>query len=314
MKNRINQDYLYTEEWNDVSKVKLADNSLYIHAHDPEDRSVYCASQLCTDNIDTLFVEVNMVGNDIMGVNGSDVQFPLNSTKAISAFYAQYDRDIVYIEVTGMSCRIATPLMNYAIKNGKTVFVVYTEPAEYKLSEFRKVGVNKDLSERVEGISPLPGLISLLPDDTPRLFIALLGFEGGRFSSVIQDYNPIKEKITPIIGVPGYRMDYPYITYWGNQFQMMHTGCWQNVKYAEANSIVDAYLLLDQISYDHRNRETMVVAPIGTKPHAIGAILYALKHPDRVELLYDNPIRSVHRTHGIGKVLACNVTKLYNEN
>lgn len=312
MKNRINQDYLYTEEWTDVSKVRLADKSLYIHAHDPEDRSLYCASHLNTAGIDTVLVEVSAV-DDVMTVVGVDVTYPLNSTKAITSFYERYDRDIVYIEVTGMSCRIATPLMNHAIKSGKTVHVVYTEPASYKLSEFRKMGISKDLSETCDGISPLPGLINLLPDDTPKLFVVLLGFEGGRFSSLVQDYNPVREKITPVVGVPGYRMDYPYVSYWGNNIQMSKSGCWQNVKYAEANSIVDAYMLLKQLCYDNRDTD-MVVAPIGTKPHAIGAILYALKYPNKVELLYDNPKRSVHRTHGIGKVLACNVTKLFNEN
>lgn len=313
MKNRLNQDYLYTEEWTEIGNVHLVDNSLYIHAHDPEDRSLYCAEQLRANNANTFFVEVSRTDDDIMHTADTEAAYPLNSGKAIKSFFDFYSRDVVYIEVTGMSCRVATPLMNYAITTGKTVYIVYTEPAEYKLNEFRRVGLNKDLSERVDGVSPLPGLISLIPDDTPKLFVALLGFEGGRFSSLVQDYNPVKEKITPVVGVPGYRMDYPYVSYWGNHFQMSKTDCWKNVKFAGANSIVDAYMLLKQIAFDNRNQE-MVVAPIGTKPHAIGAILYALKHPDKVELLYDNPKRSVHRTHGIGKVLACNVTKLYNEN
>ena len=58
----------------------------------------------------------------------------------------------------------------------------------------------------------------------------------------------------------------------------------------------------------------MIVAPIGTKPHAIGAILYAIKNPTKVELLYDNPKRSVQRTEGIGKILVCDISKLYSEN
>ena len=58
----------------------------------------------------------------------------------------------------------------------------------------------------------------------------------------------------------------------------------------------------------------MIIAPLGTKPHAIGAILYAIKNDERVELLYDNPYRNVHRTNGVGRVLVCNVSKLYREN
>lgn len=313
MKNRINQDFLYTKEWANVETVRLAKNSLYVHAHDPEDRSLYCAKTLCIVNPDTLFVEVADSEDDIMMVADSEESFPLNSAKSINAFYDQYKRDIVYIEVTGMSCRMATPLMNHAIKRGKTVYVVYTEPASYCLNEFRKMGLNKDLAEQVNGVSPLPGMVNLTPDDNPKHFVVLLGFEGGRFSALVQDYNPVKEKIVPVVGVPGYRIDYPYFSYWGNNVQLLRTGCWQKMKYAEANSIVDAYLMLKQIASDSHS-EHMVVAPIGTKPHAIGAILYALKHPDKVELLYDNPKRNVHRTQGIGKVLVCNVSKLFNEN
>ncbi len=100
---------------------------------------------------------------------------------------------------------------------------------------------------------------------------------------------------------------------WGNRNQIKNTGCWQNLKYAEANSIVDIYMKLKQLSFDSRNPE-MIIAPIGTKPHAIGAILYSIKHPDKVEIVYDNPKRSVNRTDGIGKILVCDITKLFNEN
>ena len=55
-----------------------------------------------------------------------------------------------------------------------------------------------------------------------------------------------------------------------------------------------------------------MVAPIGTKPHAIGAIIYAVKHPNEVEILYDNPKRTLHRTIGVGRVSICDVTKLFN--
>lgn len=100
---------------------------------------------------------------------------------------------------------------------------------------------------------------------------------------------------------------------WGNRNQIKNTNCWQNIKYAEANSIVDIFMMLKRLSYDNRNPE-IIVAPIGTKPHAIGAILYSIKHPDKVEIIYDNPKHSVHRTKGIGKILICNITKLFYEN
>lgn len=38
---KINRDYIYIDEWNDLNKVILEPKSLYIYAHDPEDRSVF---------------------------------------------------------------------------------------------------------------------------------------------------------------------------------------------------------------------------------------------------------------------------------
>lgn len=212
-----------------------------------------------------------------------------------------------------MSCRLIAPLLRYSIEEQICIKVVYSEPKQYRLPEFKKVGMNKDLSETVDGINPLPGFVTLVHSRTEPLFVVLLGFEGGRFNYLVSNKQPSYDKIRPVIGVPGYRIDYPYETYWGNRYSLEMTKAWEHVTYAEANSIVDSYLALGKISTRNRN-PNMIVAPIGTKPHVIGAILYAIKNPMKVELLYDNPKRSVHRTDGIGKILVCDISKLYNEN
>lgn len=310
--SKINQDYIYTEEWDDINSVMLEQNTLYIFAHDPEERSVICANTLSHNNPQTRFVEIDLNDNDEISIVGqSDVTISLHSNNQINNLLHSYK--VVYLEVTGLSCRVAAPLMKYAMDNGVEMRIVYAEPSNYRIEEFRKMGIHQDLCETVKGIYPLPGLANLLPHCESPLFVVLLGFEGGRFSQIIQNQSPDKEKITPVLGVPGYKIDYPYVSIWGNRNQLINTGSWQNLKYAEANSIVDIYFMLKQLSYDNRNPE-MVIAPIGTKPHAIGAILYSIKHPDKVEIVYDNPTRKVHRTDGIGKVLVCNVTKLFNEN
>lgn len=310
----INKDYLYTEDWNNVESVTLIPDSLYLYAPDPESRSKYCAFHLAEKNPATRFVEVNINENDDMLVNDEDGSIvPLSSPKAIAKFFNSFQTKHIYIEVTGMSCRIAAPVLKYTVNNNFDVKVVYAEPETYKISEFRKKGLNNDLTEELGGVDPLPGLISLMPHSNVPIFVALLGFEGGRFSLLLGDQQPDDGSIFPILGVPGYRMDYPYLSIWGNRIPLQKTKSWQNFRYAEANSIVDAYFSLAKISFDNRNPE-MIVAPIGTKPNAIGAILYAIKHPEKVELVYDNPKRSIHRTEGIGKVHVCDVAALYKEN
>lgn len=310
---KINQDYLYTDEWNDIESIVLETNALYIYAHDPEERSIFCAQKLVLKNAQVNFLELrfNDIDDTISVVGDEETCISLHSTNQVGSLLSPYKDSVIYIEVTGLSCRVAAPLMKYAMDRHLEMRIVYAEPNTYRVKEFRKMGIHQDLCETVSGIAPLPGLTSLLPHRESPFFVVLLGFEGGRFSQIIQDQNPDRDKITPVLGVPGYRINYPYISLWGNRNQIKNTGSWQNLKYAEANSIVDIYSMLKRLSYDNRNPE-MVVAPIGTKPHAIGAILYSIKHPDKVEILYDNPKRKVHRTDGIGKVLMCNITKLYN--
>jgi len=46
---------------------------------------------------------------------------------------------------------------------------------------------------------------------------------------------------------------------------------------------------------------------IGTKPHALGAVMFALTSPSRIELIYDNPIRKEGRTDGLDRLLVYHV-------
>lgn len=307
----INQDYLYTDQWNDVSKVSLLADSLYLYATDKESRSNYCAPQLKANNKRTSFIQVSLQKDDMLMIVGTGEMVSLNSMDSVRGFLSTQGISNVYIDVTGMSCRIVAPLLLVGIEMGLNLFVVYTEPSSYKIAEFQKVGINKDLSEDVDGVYPLPGLGKVIPHRIEPLFVTLLGFEGGRLSFLLSDQTPSYEKIRPIFGVPGYRVNYPYVSYLGNRRSLQDTRCWKYAEYAEANSIVDAYLTLVKIFKEYKRDDMeMIVAPIGTKPHAIGAILFAIKYKEKVELLYDNPHRNVHRTDGIGKVLSCNVSRL----
>lgn len=310
----INKDYLYTEEWTDMSNMVLPTSSIYLFASDPETRSSYCVNKLIACNPSTHFVELEVSDEDILHVKGTQTELPLSSPIQIKSFLASYSPNVIFIEVTGMSCRLAAPLIKCAIIERMEVRVVYIEPKEYKLPEFENEGINKDLSECVKGVKSLPGFTKVfrMCKGEP-LFVAMLGFEGGRFTYLVTNQQPAAENIRPVIGVPGYRMEYPFVSYWGNRFTLKTTRSWERVEYAEANSIVDSFFVLDKI-WNENHKPYMLIAPIGTKPHAIGAILYAIKNDNRVELIYDNPIRSRHRTDGVGHVLVCNVTKLFNEN
>lgn len=310
----INQDYLYCEDWSDVKACKLPIHSLYLYEKDAEDRSVYCFSQLQSCNSESVFVGVSELPDDVIEIGNDELgkqTVSLHSPVNILSYIKKLAPAVVYLDVTGMSCRVVAPVLKTLLENKVELRVVYVEPKDYIVEKFQQEGVNKDLSETIDGVDPLPGFARLMPQGDDTMFVALLGFEGGRFSYLLNVQQPTDDRIRPVVGVPGYKMNYPYEALWGNRSVIESTHCWNYLCYAEANSIVDVYFKLEKL-YMNNHKPSMVIAPIGTKPHVIGAMLYAIKNPRRVELLYDNPKRTLHRTKGVGRVMCCDVTKLFN--
>ena len=156
--SNINKDYLYTEEWDSIDNIVLEDNALYIYAHDPEERSAFCADILLKHNMNTSFIEIDFNEEDdkITVVGHKDLSISLHSNNQIEDMLSSYS--IVYLEVTGLSCRVAAPLLKYAMDKNIEMRIVYAEPSNYIIEEFRKMGNHRDLCETVRGIYPLPGL------------------------------------------------------------------------------------------------------------------------------------------------------------
>lgn len=311
----INKDYLYTE-FCDVKNYRLQEGSVFFYEQDTEDRSVYCSNELRPNNPTVKFIGIVEGAEDMVELVEEGVPtdtLNLHRAHMILTVIREKKPTFVYLDVTGMGCRVAAPILKVLLEENIEARVVYAEPSDYIVKEFQKEGLHNDLSETVEGVKPLPCFVNLIPydEDDPPVFVSLLGFEGGRFAYLVNDQNPLDKRIRPIIGVPGYKMNYPFISLWGNRNVLMLRRCWNRIEYAEANSIVDIYFKLNQI-YRKNHHSRMLVAPIGTKPHAIGAIIYAIKHPNEVEIIYDNPKRTLHRTNGVGRVSICDVTKLYN--
>lgn len=317
-KKMINKDYLYTDVYDSIDQILLKENSTYIYTHDAEDRSHLADKIEECRKFDVNYVGINYSKeDDVFVIVGQEPSpYSLWEEPDIQSFFQKNTNATVYLDVSGMNNRVSSAFINYFMTHkDKELYVIYVEPERYTLEAFKKYGPHNDLSESIDGIDALPGLATIIPDDADEdiRFIPILGFEGGRFTYLLDQLATVNMEITPIVGVPGYRIEYPFEALWGNRRALKDTGAWMNIKYAAANSIVDIFLQLDNI-VKHSEGYKFRIAPIGTKPHAIGAIIFAFLHPDNVELIYDNPKREVDRTKGIGKILICNVTKLISDN
>ncbi len=234
---------------------------------------------------------------------GRKRQVSLRSRKQLTDFWSTFQAELVYLDITGLSHHVWAPLLRAGLSQTGEVKVVYVEPREYRFSAEPTEGEILDLSERISGIAPIPGFASLrngFGDNV--LFLPLLGFEGPRLKHILENVQPLGGKTLPLIGLPGFQPEYPFHAYVGNRLVLAETQAWKNVRFALANCPFSAYYEIEEVAGDHAG-DLLKIAPIGTKPHALGAVMYAIAHPNEVELVYDHPIRKAKRTEGSGRLL-----------
>lgn len=309
----INRDYQYIRRFMTLHEMFIEDNSLYLYGHDTDYRSSACANYLRTHARNVDVVELEFIPRESMKVVGEGFKpILLKSDKEMTAFFQDYGRKHIYLDVTGMDVQLVAALLLRSNNQGYEIHVVYAEPEHYITEQFHKEGEDHEWAGVIDGIKPLPGFANFANPDEQFIFCVFLGFEGGRFSHLITQMQPLEDYTIPIFGVPGFRIEYPYYAYWSNHKGMKKTDSSRNVRYASANSIVDAYLLLHKIGSDNQGK-LIKVAPIGTKPHAVASIVYAMRHSRYVEVVYDNPQKSEKRSVGVGQIFDCNITKLLVE-
>lgn len=308
----INRDYQYVRRFQSLREMHIEDGSLYLYGNDKEYRSSACANHLRAIYQNVTFIELEYVAKEKMRICSSNTTILLKSEKEMSAFFGSFGHKRIYIDVTGMAVQLVASLLLRSDKPEYEVHVIYSEPAKYLTELFHKEGEDHEWAGNIEGIEPLPGFINFANPDDEFVFCVFLGFEGGRFAHLITQMQPLEDLTIPVYGIPGFRIEYPYNAYWSNQKGMRKTRSQANVRYASANSIVDAYLLLEKIASENENL-ILKIAPIGTKPHAVAALVYAIRHFKKVEVVYDNPNKCNSRSEGIGHIFDCNVTKLLEE-
>ena len=239
-----------------------------------------------------------------MPPTGREESVSLRNRSELQGFWQRVQRDSCYLDITGLPHHVWAPLLKIGLESELSVRAVYAEPAEYRFHSHPTPSEIFDLSERIEGIAPIPGfaLLSDERDEVASVFVPLLGFEGARFSFVLEQVQPPGDKIVPIIGVPGFRPEYPFYAYQGNRLPLWDNSSWQHARYAIANCPFSLYYALEDIVEQYPG-DRVKVALIGTKPHALGAVLFALSSSGSVELVYDHPIRKAKRTEGAARVL-----------
>lgn len=284
--------------------------SVYFYGLSPEARSGHVAAWK-TRATDVSTYEITDETPDSFRIAASDSIYFLRGSLSLRRIFSELPKGIVvYLDITGLSHSVWAALLQAALLAEANLRVVYVEPNAYSRSAAPVDGQIYDLSLRITGIAPLPGFAVLSTSSSSDfVFVPLLGFEGTRFRHILEQVQPAAGKVIPVIGSPGFKPWYVYETYAGNRAALLEESSWQAVRYAPANCPFSCYFLLNEIAEASPN-SAIKVALIGTKPHALGAVLFSLTHSAGTELIYDHPIPRQDRTSGSSRLLVYHVACL----
>ncbi|MGO8465009.1 hypothetical protein AB9F45_10690 [Rhizobium leguminosarum] len=276
-----------------------------------EDRSLLPSEWVAQFDGDTVFrideqEEFGQIAIDRVG----EQVFSLRQSALLRRWVGALSCARIYLDITGLSHGVWMPLLRIMLESGKSVTCLYSEPGRYTPSANPRPGEFYDLSEKVLGFRPIPSFAKLPSRSrSESLLIPLLGFEGVRLKYLIETVEPNDRDIFPIIGVPGFEIDYPFHTYEGNADALRATRAWQRIDFADASCPFALLNWFQNLRKEMPNR-FFKIAAIGTKPHALGALLFALRD-NLSEILYDHPVKKKGRTKGVGKCHLYDVTKYW---
>jgi hypothetical protein len=179
--------------------------------------------------------------------------------------------------------------------------IVYAEPGDYTRPTrgFALQRRDFELSQEVELFSGLPGAaLHLSPGRSVRA-VFLLGYEGQRLAQALEQTELRPSSCVVVFGVPAFEPGWEMNSFANNVGIIVERHLRGGVLFAAADNPLSAYEAIARVQDACAEEEALMVSPIGTKPHGIGAALFAATH-EGVGLLYDHPTRKPGRSSDVG--------------
>lgn len=287
-----------------TARPPLADGVAYLHGVGCDDRSeLDPAWRQASIDQGARFYEVHVKSRyefELHSDRGGVVEVHPRSRSELANLLAVPTRETV-IDITALSPAFFGSLVAAARREGSRLKACYQLPQDYARKRNPSLGVEFDLSERIGDYGPLPGLgVARGPaerEHRPAVVTPLLGFEGTRLDRVLEILQPKSERIVSIIGSPGYRLENVFYALLGNQVAIDEYGLAGRFRYARADCPFDLFYELTSIHHAYQSTYTRV-APLGSRPHILGAVLFAVENPREAELIYDFPLERKGRSLG----------------
>jgi hypothetical protein len=216
----------------------------------------------------------------------------------------------VCIDITTLKQGVLFLLVRLLLKDIKPaiLFSAYTEPLLYKKREFMEVGE----TEEYELYDKIMGNTKSVPGFTKNksaneiLLIAPMGFDSQRLQTICESLKP--KKLIPVVGFPSFVPGWNLTAIKANYMVLKNEDCMGMVKSCEAASPFAMVNLLNEEFHRYNADYDIYVSPLGTRPHCLGAAIFASKVPSSY-LIYDFPVEKLHRSHDVLKTNIYHLSK-----
>lgn len=197
---------------------------------------------------------------------------------------------------------VETLLCLRAFKEAKSpkIGLLYIEPENYAHERTAGVLHKRDfsLTDRSQVFGAVPGSVIMVTGARRCKAAAFVGYEGDRLQQFLEQNNIPGKLCTVIYGVPAFNSGWESNAF-ANTVQELHERGVNSVLFAGATNPMAAYDSIKRLYQGVHGDEGLLIVPIGTKPHGIGAALFACDH-ETVGLVYDHPQKKKGRTGGVG--------------
>lgn len=175
--------------------------------------------------------------------------------------------------------------------------ILYAEPRQYNRPRHSHLLNRRDfeLSEDVRQFSAIPGAAFMARSDRVTKGIFLLGYEGHRLQQALEQTDIRASQTSVLFGVPAFQAGWEMDAFANNVRTLREYQMEGDILFAGADNPKASFDAIDAVYSSCQTGERLLVGPIGTKPHGIGAAIFACEHPD-VGLIYDHPQRRAGRS------------------
>lgn len=177
--------------------------------------------------------------------------------------------------------------------------VVYAEPRDYLRTSARNPLTRRsfELTNEVAYFAGLPRATILLDGSRAVRAVLFAGYEGQRLQQLFEQVQIRATDSELVFGVPAFRPGWEMNSFANALPIIEEHGLTNRLRFAGAQNPAAAYSVLLDVRTSYPAAR-LLIAPVGTKPHGIGAAVFACEQ-DNVGLVYDFPVRRGGRSSEI---------------